>query len=190
MINLPSYLKAVPLQGDEPPRCKNYGYVLEGNFNLFLRYFPIPSEYANPLDEKETIKIIHKQLGDDQGLIEVEKGETKQGLKFISVITKTFMGPQYGVQYFLRVNLFKDLVPEWSHEINAFFGEEGITGQRDTFVMAMLKMPKDWMEDPYDKTYNKGIRMNKSEDRKYDSQFPNHPLSQARQFLDFLKENN
>ena len=127
MINLPSYLKAVPLQGDEPPRCKNYGYALEGNFNLFLRYFPIPSEYANPLDEKETIKIIHEQLGDDQGLIEVEKGETKQGLKFISVITKTFMGPQYGVQYFLRVNLFKGKANNFTKKYIELYNVQEVT---------------------------------------------------------------
>ena len=190
MIKLPSNLKEVPLQGDEPPRCKNYWFGVENGFNLFLRYFPIPTEHANPLDEKKTIEIIHNTLDDDQGLIEVEKGETKLGLKYISVITKSFMGPEHGVQYFLRINLFKDSVPEWAHEIDTFFGEEGITGQRDTLVMAMLKMPKDWMEDPYDKNYTKGIRMNKSEDRKFDAQFPNHPLTQARSFLEFVKENN
>ena len=87
-------------------------------------------------------------------------------------------------------NIFRENVKEWAYEIDAFFGEEGITGQRDTLVMALLKMPKDWNEDPYDKNFKKGITMNKSENKKYDSQFPNHPLSQARKFLEFIKENN
>lgn len=190
MIKLPSFIKPFPTQKNDPPMCKNFGVVVQDGFNLMVRYYPIPTQYANPLDENKTVDLIHQQLEEDQGLIEVEKGQTKEGLQYISAITKTFMGPEHGVQYFLRINIFRENVKEWAYEIDAFFGEEGITGQRDTLVMALLKMPKDWNEDPYDKNFNKGITMNKSENKKYDSQFPNHPLSQARKFLEFIKENN
>ncbi len=74
--------------------------------------------------------------------------------------------------------------------MDAFFGEEDVTGQRDAVIMAALGMSKDWMEDLYDKKYTKGVRMNKSEDKRFDAKFPYHPLSQARQFLSFIKENN
>ena len=190
MIRLPDFIKPFPAQQDDPPQCKNYAAVMRDSFNLFVRYFPIPTQYANPYDEKKTIDVIHHNLGDDQGLIEVDAGQTNKGLVYISAITKNYMGPQYGVQYFLRINLAKSVNEEWSEEIDAFFGEEGTTGQRDAVVMAMLGMPNDWMEDPYDKKYTKGVRMNKSEDKKYDSKFPYHPLSQARKFLSFVKENN
>lgn len=190
MIKLPDFIKPFPSQPDDPPKCKNFAAVMKDAFNLFMRYYPIPTQYANPYDEKHVIDMIHSQLEDDQGLIEVEKGETKKGLKYIAVITKNYMGPQHGVQYFLRINVFKELKDEWSEEVDAFFGEEGVTGQRDTVIMAALGMPKDWMEDPYDKKYTKGVRMNKSEDKRFDAKFPYHPLSQARQFLSFIKENN
>ena len=190
MLKLPDFIKPFPSQPDDPPQCKNFAAVMRDAFNLFVRYYPIPTQYANPYDEKQVIDIIHSQLEDDQGLIEVEKGETKKGLKYIAVITKNYMGPQHGVQYFLRINTFSDLKEEWSEEVDAFFGEEGITGQRDAVIMAALGMPKDWMEDPYDNKYTKGVRMNKSEDKRFDAKFPYHPLSQARQFLTFIKENN
>ena len=190
MLKLPDFIKPFPAQKDDPPQCKNYAAVMRDSFNLFVRHFPIPTQYSNPCDKKVVIETIHKQLGDDQGLIEVKQGETKKGFKYIAAITKNYMGPQYGVQYFLRINVFNDPKNEWAEEVDAFFGEEGITGQRDTMVMAMLGMPKDWMEDPYDKNYTVGVRMNKSEDAKYDVKFPYHPLSQARKFLSFIEENN
>ena len=97
------------------------------------------------------------------------------------------MGPQHGVQYFLRIDILGD---EWSEEVGAFFGEEGQRGVREAMVMVMLGMPKDWMQDPYDKNFKKGIRRNKSEDEKFDSQFPYHPLTQARVFLNYIIDNN
>ena len=190
MIKLPDFLKPIPAQEDDPPQCQNYFAIKQDNFNLFVRHFPIPTQYANPYDEKKTIDAIHQSLDSDQGLIEVEKGQTKKGLVYISAITKNYMGPQNGVQYFLRVNFAKSTNEEWSEEIDAFFGEEGVTGQRDAMIMAMLGAQIDWMEDPYDKSFTKGIRMNKSEDKKYDDKFPYHPLTQARKFLDYLRENN
>lgn len=188
MIKLPDFLKPFPSQQNDPPNCENFAAVMRDNFNCMVRRYPIPTQYTNPWDENKTIDIIHDQLDDDQGLIEVEKGTTNSGVKFVAAITKTYMGPQYGVQYFLRFNYL--VSNEWSEEIDAFFGEEGTTGVRDTIMMVKLGMPEEWMEDPYDKKYTKGVRMNKSEDAKYDSLFPNHPLSQVRKLLSFLKENN
>ena len=161
---------------------------MRDNFNCMVRRYPIPTQYTNPWDTNKTIDIIHSQLDDDQGLIEVEKGITHSGVKFIAAITKTYMGPQYGVQYFLRFNYL--LNDEWSEEVDAFFGEEGTTGIRDTIVMVMLGLPKDWMEDPYDKGFKKGVLKNKSEDKAFDKQFPNHPLTQTRNLLEFLAKNN
>lgn len=190
MIKFPDFIKPFPSQPNDPPNCKNFAALKRDSFNLFLRYFPILEKYANPYDERQVIDETHRQLEEDQGLIEVEKGTTKKGLKYIAVITKSYMGQEYGVQYFLRINVFDNLKYGWVEEIDAFFGEEGAIGQRDAIIMAAIGMPKDWMQDPYDNTYTKGIRMNKSEDKRFDSKFPYHPLSQARQFLTFIKESN
>ena len=40
-----------------------------------------------------------------------------------------------------------------------------------------------WAADPYDAEYDRGIPMNCSEKKEYDSQFPQHPLSEARRFI-------
>ena len=40
-----------------------------------------------------------------------------------------------------------------------------------------------WMQDPYDKNYTRGLRMNLSEAPEYDAVFPTHPLSILRGFL-------
>ena len=191
MIKLPDFL--VPLRSTEkdPPNCKCYGLRVADSFSMFLKYFPIPTKYANSFDEHEVIKAIHNGLDEDQGLIEVEKGITPKGLFYIFSIIKSYMGPQHGVQYFVRLNLFKHLKgDEWAEEVDAFFDEEGTTGQREAVIAAKLGMPEDWMEDPYDKDYTIGIRMNKSEDKKYDSLFPNHPLSSARAFIKMVLEDN
>lgn len=188
MLKLPSFLKPFPSQPNDPPKCDNFAAVMRDNFNCMVRRYPIPTQYTNPWDEVKTVEIVHSQLDDDQGLIEVEKGETNSGVKYIAAITKTYMGPQYGVQYFLRFNYI--IGDDWSEEIDAFFGEEGTTGTRDTIVMAKLGMPKDWMQDPYDKEFKKGILMNKSELKDFDKHFPNHPLTQARSMLNFLIKNN
>ena len=189
MIKLPDFLKSYPTQPNDPPKCDNFAAVLKNNFNCFIRRFPIPTQYTNPWDDDKTIDSIRQELGDDQGIIEVEKGVTKNGTRFIASITKTYMGPEYGVQYFLRFNYLSG--EEWAEEVDAFFGEESVTGIRESTVMALLNAKiDDWCKDPYDENYTKGVRMNKSESREFDKQFPNHPLSQLRDFLYFLTDNN
>ena len=56
--------------------------------------------------------------------------------------------------------------------------------------MAKLGMPNDWMEDPYNKEFKKGVLMNKSEAKSFDKLFPNHPLTKCRELLEFIKDNN
>ena len=43
-----------------------------------------------------------------------------------------------------------------------------------------------WVKDPYDETYAQGQLMNWSEVTDYDKTFPDHPLSQARELVNFL----
>ena len=47
-----------------------------------------------------------------------------------------------------------------------------------------------WFKDPYDKNYKKGILMNLSENMEYDAMFPQHPLSETRNFIKYIIENN
>jgi hypothetical protein len=46
-----------------------------------------------------------------------------------------------------------------------------------------------WFFDPYDKDYKNGTLMNVSEQEMHDSQFPDHPLTQARIWISNLEKN-
>ena len=46
-----------------------------------------------------------------------------------------------------------------------------------------------WFKDPYDESYTKGVLMNLSEKEEFDEIFPNHPLTEARAFIDFILNN-
>ena len=82
-------------------------------------------------------------------------------------------------------------------QLQGFFEEIGTTGMRDSLVFAALqnegKIADDlngWMQDPYDSSYEKGVRMNLSEKKEMDESFPEHPLSMARSLVQFINENN
>ena len=74
--------------------------------------------------------------------------------------------------------------------------EYGTTGIRDTLIadelmqegrLALDPSIPGWMQDPYEPTLTDGFRKNLSEDAKYDSRFPTHPLSRLRPLLDHLQ---
>jgi hypothetical protein len=73
--------------------------------------------------------------------------------------------------------------------------ERGITGTRDTAILAKLmqsgdvkfepgkEQPIGWMQDPYDPSIKGPPARNRSEDEAFDVLFPEHPLSRARALL-------
>lgn len=142
-------------------------------------------------DAEGLIDSIHQCMTDTQGLVEVKSGETARGYKYIYSIVKN-LSPETagGVRYFLRLNLFYD---EEIVEINADFTEIGTTGKRNALGFQLAKSTglaeltsegfKGWFKDPYDPEYNKGRLMNLSEKEGLDGLFPEHPLSQVREFL-------
>ena len=51
-------------------------------------------------------------------------------------------------------------------------------------------MADTWERDPYEARRKKGFLMNWTEDEKYDDLFPYHPLSELREFVHYVIENN
>lgn len=98
-----------------------------------------------------------------------------------------------GVQYNLTMHIF---FGTYVMNITDFFDEDMITGVRDTQVYSymmnegIIKGPDEWCRDPYDADYKKGILMNRSEEEQFDKDFPWHPLTEARNFVKFVVENN
>lgn len=180
------YLPMRPMP-DDPPGAQPLGIETPLS-TCFLMAFPIPVEQAMPYGTpNDVVAGIHEALADDQGLVEVEAGNSAKGRRFIYSVIKTAAQPS-GTQYALTLNLDTGKIATC---IQGFFDEAGTTGARDSAVFAMTGATNDeWRRDPYDSSITKGNLMNLSELPKYDSAFPDHPLSRLRNFVSlFVKEN-
>ena len=161
-----------------------------------LLFKKLPLEKAIPFDGTEKlIDALHNHLDENQGIIEVKAGTAKRGYKYIYSIVKTIRDDFKGALYHLKMHIGTE---ESIVEIDATFGEEGVTGERDSFGHALamkaglVSFDSDslvgWNEDPYDPEFTKGIPMNLSERAGLDGLFPDHPLSQAREFVTAVTE--
>ena len=172
---------------DDPPGSLPRGMEDPGA-TCFAMVMPIDPAQAMPFDNpRDVIDGIHEALADDQGLVEVVSSQTASGLRCIHSVVKTAAEPS-GVQYALTLDLE---LPEFCIQIQGFFDEGGTTGTRDAAVYAMTGAgPDEWRRDPYDPARTAGNLMNLSELPKYDSAFPQHPLSLLRGFVaDVLRYN-
>ena len=108
----------------------------------------------------------HKAMGENEGLIEVINGTTASGKPFIYEIIKHRMVAENdlprGVEYTLNINVRMDNSIQF---INGSFAEEGMTGARDSIVLAMYSKAKnlsledtmkEWFRDPYDPEFKSG----------------------------------
>ena len=140
-------------------------------------------------DPGTVIDGIRRELGEDQGIIEVGNGITREQRRYIYSVVKTLKRMQ-GVQYNLTMHLERadDVL-----QVQGFFSEANVAGARDALVFALLEkqgeirvkdsVPEGWVSDPYDPWYTRGVRMNRSEQEKFDALFPAHPLSELRKFV-------
>lgn len=177
---------------EDPDGCVNY-YKGTSSYAAFIQAFPIPYTVAMSFGSpKEIIDGIHKSLSDNQALIEVKTGMTKRSYHYAYSIIKT-LKDKAGVQYFLLLQIW------YGHivlNIKAFFDEAGITGTRDTTIWELMcregivsiEDKSNWSFDPYDKDFKHDYQMNLSEKEEYDKLFPEHPLSQCRQFANYVIE--
>jgi hypothetical protein len=192
-VSIPDEYQKLNAMPEDPKDSVAYGKQTS-SADCFVLMFPINSESSMPFNnEKEIIDGIHNSLADDQGLIEVKTGLTQLNNKFVYSIVKTKLNPS-GVQYTLIMNI--DFGIEVLN-VQAYFSELGMTGQRDSAVLNKLIsegviMPPDmskWRKDPYDINYSKGLLMNLSESREYDNAFSNHPLSEIRKLINNIINN-
>jgi len=98
--------------------------------------------------------------------------------------------PERGMTYIASVTIpFENC----SFVIKIQAAEVGTTGIRDAVVLNEMLMNgevtlgedrlENWFEDPYNPNFKNGTLMNKSEQEKYDTEFPEHPLSVARKAI-------
>jgi len=87
---------------------------------------------------------------------------------------------------------------DYSFVIKIQSNEVGITGIRDSFILNKLLESgevliseegiENWFSDPYDSDFKQGTLMNKSENEIYDAEFPEHPLTIARTFINKISK--
>lgn len=191
-IVIPEWFAKMNSMPDDPPLSVPYGYETE-KAECFVMIQPIQLEQAMPFEHPEAVVDgIHHALGDNQGLIDVKTGKTNASRNYIYSIVKT-LNETRGVQYCLTMHLdFQD----YAVQVQGFFDELGTTGVRDAIVYALTRGERTgdplngWVQDPFDPGYTRGVPMNRSENEKYDAQFPAHPLSELRKFLSVLVESN
>ena len=188
-VIMPSWFRKMNSMPEDPPYSKAYGYETP-EAGCFVMTQPVSTEYAMPYDHPQmVIDGIHRDLGENQGLIEVEGGMTGSGRRYLYSIVKTLNQPS-GVQYCTTMHIE---FPDCAVQVQGFFDELGTTGVRDSLVYVLLSQDgvvkatddglEGWSADPYDAAYKHGVCMNCSEEKKFDAQFPQHPLSEARRFV-------
>lgn len=127
------------------------------------------------------------------GLIEVELCK-KNKISFVRSIFK-FRQEKSGMAYIASLTIpFKSC----SFVVKVQAIEAGITGMRDAVIADRLIAEGtisigetgflNWFSDPYNDDFAGGVLMNKSEQDLYDEEFPDHPLSRARQLLEQIEQ--
>lgn len=182
-VNIPQGFALLNRMPDDPPDMVAYG--MQGKqYSCMLFAQPIPLQHAMPFDDcQQIVHGIHDALEADQGLIEVMNGTTDSGKPCVWSIVKT-VTQQEGSQYCLTMHIAYSDCALWMQLLT---GELGTTGMRDATMFEIARrngwvdgQGNGWMQDPYDKSYIHGIRMNIGEDRQFDDMFPEHPLSVMR----------
>lgn len=156
---------------------------------LSVNYFDIAPDLAT-LNDIKTVRDNYRDL-----LVEAEGGLVQVDyidLKGYPAVKSIFKLPQQskGVVYVGSITI---PFAEHSYVIKVQAAEVGVTGMRDSAISMKLVNNGEieigengfigWFADPYEPGVSAGLLMNKSEDEKYDTQFPNHPLSLVRNML-------
>lgn len=192
IFNIEDGYSKVNSMPDDPEESEAYVKELT-TMACFVLFFPSKTESAIQFDDTQNfINGIRSCLSDEQGIVEVDKGKTGSGKRYIYSIVKTKI--QNGVQYNLNFNIE---TAEGVFCISGSFDEKGVTGARDDTVYKLLRKlnavkpdMEGWFCDPYDHDFDRGFLMNVSEWREFDEMFHGHPLTELRKFVsDFIRNN-
>ena len=192
LLCLPENFKELEKSPEDPNGCVTFGMSTEMCI-AFIQVFPISERKSMPFDDNVTIiNGIHRSLKDKQALIEVKNGSTKNGKQFVYSIVKTKQ-EESGVEYFLLMHVEYE---NGAISVNSHFLERGTTGIRDTTIWELARREgivsadnqNNWWFDPYNKDFKHPFLMNFSEKEEFDKVFPEHPLTQARQFVKLITE--
>ena len=177
---------------DDPPDMQVFGCQFRDGASGFLRMHTIPPDEAMPLERQKVIDGLRGAppvIAGQAGLIDVDATRTASGIPYVYSLMK-IPAEHNGVHY----NLTLHLVGERTLQVQGNFDEGDLTGTRESFVHEMAQRGNmlrettaddptgGWAHDPFDHSTT-GFVMNMSELPDFDTQFPNHPLTLARELL-------
>jgi hypothetical protein len=159
---------------------------------LSLHFFAKKPDIPCALERMDTLRAAYRQgLSQSSGALISADRVVNNGLECVQLIFKTPRQP-HGMVY---VGSLTFPFADCSYVAKIQCAEFGTSGVRDSFVLdAMLKdgsvsvnpITKEiegWSADPYDPQFTAPLLRNRSDDRQYDAQFPDHPLTAVRQIL-------
>ena len=159
---------------------------------LSVNYFDIPPDLAT-LNNIKTVRDIYRHL-----LVEAEGGLIQVdyiNLKGYPAVKSIFKLRQPGEFSPGAIYVGSITIPfaEYSYVIKVQAIEAGISGVRSSVVLMRqieneeIEMGDDgavgWMQDPYEPAITEGYLMNRSDEEKFDAEFPHHALSLVRNML-------
>ena len=184
VVSVPDGYDLIERMPFDDPQSTSFGREEPGAI-CHLVLAPVAEADAMPFgDPQPVIDDIHANIDDDQGLIEVDAGETAKGRPYVYNIVRTNLEPG-SMHYALRLHLGAE---QGVVGVQGAFDTAGSSSYRDSFVMSKLMAGADapvegWFADPYDPDFALGNLMNQSELPKYDADFPDHPLTLMRRFV-------
>jgi len=178
-------------QPSEPPHRIWHNDTGDG---LGLYYFGIAPDIPAPLENIDQLRQSYRLPPQaNSGLVEltVIQLDTIPALKLIMKVAQVPHGMTY-------LGSFTIPRRDFSYVLKVQCMEYGITGIREAVVWAqelargrvLISQDKrliNWSADPYEPTFEGPVLRNVADDERYDSQFPNHPLSRVRRYLNELE---
>ena len=162
---------------------------------LGLSYFNLAPDLPAPLSRIDQLRHAHRlSLARANGGIVEMTGIEVDATPALKLIAKVAQEP-HGMTYLGSYTFPRR---DFSYVLNIQCLEYGTTGIRETVVLEQelgleqVQLGKggrliNWGADPYDPTFRGGILRNVADDERYDSQFPDHPLSRLRGYLNRLE---
>lgn len=160
----------------------------EGTIAVSVNFFDMAPDIPTIKNIDKLRSFYHELIKSaNGGMIEVETSKRQQ----FDLVRTIFKIPRSGMDM-LYIGSLTIPFGTCSFVLKVQAIEAGPTGMRETFIVDRLLKDGSfdeatWSADPYNSDITTGNLMNKSEDQKYDVDFPDHPLTQVRKLLTQLE---
>lgn len=160
---------------------------------LSIGFFPEKPNLPQYVGDIHSLRNFYRDIITESNgaIVEVEK-EILKNFLVVRTIFKIAQDPT-GFTYLAS---FSMIMENYTIIIKVECSEKGTTGLRESIVLLIAEqqglIPRDtldgWFYDPYDPAFKGKISNNVSDQEKYDTVLPDHPLSRARKILAYIRE--